>query len=468
MSSQQEIYIEKYLIPEIVSQLDNEELISFKAENSGGLDGFMSTLYNIQLKTKTAKGEKERLLIAKFMRGDVAFRESSKSYIQFANEIYIYGTVLPYYEKFLKDLGVTTINVKDLVPPTFVAKFGYIEGLSSSPQERECSLVMENLKPLGYQLGPRLVLNRDHLLHMCKTIGQYHALSYALRALNPNQLDRLKAGIITLPFIKEDDPNDANTNLYRVLYRHAFDRLFEFYERKFESNTFDRKSSKDLKLIECLHKLKAKYFEEPTRLMEKIRTKVEETEEDKLFGAILHGDYNRNNVLFKYKPAKGGKEEEKSVEDMKMIDFQEMRYGSPCLDLSFFMYFNTSEEERYEIWGVLLKSYHSTMFSTLSTILKASQKSKKEQEEILHHYSFEKFQKHFSRFAFYGVMICTHFLPWMLCSEEECAGLSKTFETDLHGEEFRKLSLEAGGDEVNMKVLNAIRHACEMGYMDDL
>ena len=56
MATQQEVYIEKYLIPEIVSQLENEELISFKTENSGGLDGFMSTLYNIHLKTQTPQG----------------------------------------------------------------------------------------------------------------------------------------------------------------------------------------------------------------------------------------------------------------------------------------------------------------------------------------------------------------------------------------------------------------------------
>lgn len=145
-----------------------------------------------------------------------------------------------------------------------------------------------------------------------------------------------------------------------------------------------------------------------------------------------------------------------------------MRYGSPCLDLSFFMYFNSSAEERYEIWGTLLKTYHSSMFSTLSTVLKASSKSKQEIEEILQHYTFEKFQAHFARFAIYGVIICLHFLPWILCSEEECSRLSEAFATDIHGEEFKELSLNSGGDEVNMQMLAALKHACEMGYMDDL
>lgn len=172
-------------------------------------------------------------------------------------------------------------------------------------------------------MGPRLVLNADHLTAMCKTLGVYHSFSYALRALNSCQMERLKAGIITLPFINHNDVNDASNNLYRVLYRCAFDRLFEFFDRQIDTNTFDRKSEKDLKLIECLLQMRKKYFQQPTELLERLRTKLDDNEEDKYFGAILHGDYNRNNVLFKYKTSKDQtKDEEKLVEDVKMIDFQ--------------------------------------------------------------------------------------------------------------------------------------------------
>lgn len=132
------------------------------------------------------------------------------------------------------------------------------------------------------------------------------------------------------------------------------------------------------------------------------------------------------------------------------------------------MYFNSTSEIRSGIWPELLQSYHSYMFETLSALLKASNKAPKEIEEILQHYSFEKFQSHFARFAFYGVMICTHFLPWMLSDEEECSRLSDLFANDFTGEEFYKLSMEAGGDPVNLEILTAFRHASEMGYMDDL
>lgn len=62
------------------------------------------------------------------MRGDHQFRVTSNAYIQFANEIYTYSTILPQYEKFLRELKVTSINIRNLVAPCYIAKFGYIEG----------------------------------------------------------------------------------------------------------------------------------------------------------------------------------------------------------------------------------------------------------------------------------------------------------------------------------------------------
>ncbi|XP_073835721.1 uncharacterized protein [Musca autumnalis] len=453
-------YIDKHLIPEIINKLDNEELISYSAEHSSGLDGFMSALYNIKLKTKSKKGEIDRLLIAKFMRGDVEFRVSSKSYIQFANEIFIYSDVLPQYEVLLNELQITSLKITDLVPTCYKAAFGYIEGLSSSLQDKEAALVLENLKPMGYGMGPRLILDRDHLVAMCIPLAKHHALSYALRALNNDQMERLRTGLNVMSFIP-NNPEEAKSHLYTILYRLAYDRFYDFFDRIIDTNTFDRKSNKDLKLIENLRKLREKYFAQPTKLMEKIRLGVEETEEDGKFAAILHGDYNRNNVLFKYN-------KEGQVEDVKMIDFQEVRYGSPVLDLSFFMYFNSSAEDRYKRWPELLNTYHTCMYETLEMILRASKKSHQEIEEILSCYTFEKFQRHFARFAFYGVIICMHFLPWMLCNEEECSELSDLFANDFTGERFRKLSIDAGGDAVNLEILAAMRHASEMGYMDDL
>lgn len=132
------------------------------------------------------------------------------------------------------------------------------------------------------------------------------------------------------------------------------------------------------------------------------------------------------------------------------------------------MYLNTSQQIRAEMWSCLLETYHSNMFSILAESLKTSSLTSTEMEEILKHYSLEKFLNHFKRFGLFGAMICLHFLPWLLCSEEECARFSELFANDVFGPEFYKHSITAGGDEVNKHIWAIIRHACDMGLMDEL
>lgn len=58
------------------------------------------------------------------------------------------------------------------------------------------------------------------------------------------------------------------------------------------------------------------------------------------------------------------------------------------------------------------------------------------------------------------------FLPTMYTSEKERAKLSHLFETDMHGEEFYKLSMECGGQGADEIILDILRHCSRMGYMD--
>lgn len=62
------------------------------------------------------------------MKGDIAFRESSKSFTQFQNEVFIYGKVLPYYNQVIRKSGNTSICVQNWVPEVYLSQFGYIEG----------------------------------------------------------------------------------------------------------------------------------------------------------------------------------------------------------------------------------------------------------------------------------------------------------------------------------------------------
>lgn len=62
------------------------------------------------------------------MKGDKHFRVNSKSYEQFANEIFIYAQVIPYYDGIIEKAGVGGVGSQNWIADIYVAKFGVFPG----------------------------------------------------------------------------------------------------------------------------------------------------------------------------------------------------------------------------------------------------------------------------------------------------------------------------------------------------
>lgn len=124
------------------------------------------------------------------------------------------------------------------------------------------------------------------------------------------------------------------------------------------------------------------------------------------------------------------------------------------------MYMNVPPTLRTAVWSSLLEHYHESLMTSLMDILKCSRN-----DECLNPYNYEKFLQHFSNFAFYGVMLGIHFVPWMVSSEEECERMGNLFENDMKSLEFQELSQTCGGIEASDRVLGICQHAFQMGYM---
>ena len=164
----------------------------------------------------------------------------------------------------------------------------------------EAILVMENISPLGFRNGPRLELDEDHLFSMTKLIAQYHSFSYATKITTNTDYNRLVKGIIPFPF----QPETGKKNVYHAIYTVGVRRFLDYFETV--------KGSHSEQLQNELSKMKAKYGANPVAIMDSFLV------EDKTFSVILHGDYNRNNVLFKYDSTEGFDK----PRDIKTIDFQ--------------------------------------------------------------------------------------------------------------------------------------------------
>lgn len=372
------------------------------------------------------------------MKGDDNFRELAKSMLMCSNEVFMYKTVIPFFKKYLKDNKAILFDPEEWwTPRVYFADHGMFSELSDA---EETILALENLKTSGYRMGPKIDLDEAHLRLMIKNIALYHSLSYALRIRKDPKLEEMASQLAPFSFLSESGEELG-----------SYKRLFEVGLHRFYNLVDDPKYQNSESFVSNVRRFKEKYGTNPLVLMESILKR------DDVFSIILHGDYVRNNVLFKYEQSEGFK----NPKGIKMYDFQEIRYATPVIDIAFFMYMNIHYTKREELWDSLLEYYHENLIASLTDILKCDKN-----DECLNPYSFNNFLDHLAKHAFYGVIICLHYVPWIACSEEECSKVAHWFETDMNGDEFFNITQICGGEDVDKRIVSIVKHASDKGYMN--
>jgi hypothetical protein len=299
-------------------------------------------------------------------------------------------------------------------------------------------LVLENLTTSGFRLGPRDKLDLHHILLMTKTLAEFHGSMYALKTHQSESFNNLVKSLRAFPFSSQD--KDC---CYDAFYGISLKRL-KLYA--------DNNSGNNLEI--AIMRLYEKYIKKPSLLLQ------EYLKEDLEFDIIIHGDFNRNNVMFKYPT-----HEDESPTFVKMFDFQWLKYASPVLDISFYLYMNLDPELFEEKFDEILTFYHENLVSTFKTI---SISREMKFDENLPFLSYEKFMKHFAKYAFYGCLISTWFLPVMLADEQTCAELATELTKDMFSEESTKVVLRAGGETAFNRVIGNVQHAFKRGYLNEI
>lgn len=374
------------------------------------------------------------------MKGDENLRNETNASALCLNELHIYKDVIPYYKRFLKDLNIQTFNPDSWIPKVYYADAKIIEELGDN---EETILVMENLSAKHFRMGPRVDLDEAHLELMARCIASYHSVSYAMRINNDPMLDKLVQGLVPYSFFASDG---SVLDVQQAFYKHGLKRVFNCVIK-------NEKLHLNKKFIQDVRNFKKVAYEHPLKFMESFLTK------DEVFSVILHGDYNRNNVLFHYSEPEGYDD----PTDIRMIDFQEVRYGTPAIDLSFFMYMNMPESIRTDFWDTLLKIYHNTLTECLKDILKCN-----DDDLQLKPYNYENFINHFNQNALYGACVSMIFLPMMACPEDECQRMTELYDNDYLSEELESLTMTCGGKNVDDRIVGILKHASEKGYLNIL
>lgn len=273
------------------------------------------------------------------MKGSEEFRQNSQSYLQFQNEIYVYDKILPYFNVYLIGKRIE-FDLGRWSPITYLSTY-----ILNDRSLLETVLVQENIQKNDFYIEPELYLTKDHFDIMIECLAQFHAVSLALRIENTKEFVNIIDKIGPLCF---EQPN-GSASLFDVLHGISTNRLFDY--------VLNRHEKYDVGFIQDINRLKEVVGDKPVKLLDRFR-QIDD------FSVIVHGDYHRNNLLFKKINNK--------VVNMKMIDFQQVRYGSPCLDLSFFMYLNISCELRHSVWDQCLQNYHQQLVKHTADILNIS------------------------------------------------------------------------------------------------
>lgn len=224
------------------------------------------------------------------MKGSEDFRIKTQSYVQFQNEIFVYEKILPFFKRYLADKNIK-FNPEDWTPKTFLNMC-----LPRATGHSETILVQENIKHLNFHTSQNLYLTENHFDFMIDYLAQLHSVSLALKISNDKDFVNLVQQLTPLCF---EDPS-GQPCLYDVLYDIATTRLFE--------NVFSGKYQKDEKFLQDVQELKRVVATKPVKLLDRFR-------EIDQFAVIVHGDFNRNNLMFKY-------DRNGCIEGMRMIDFQ--------------------------------------------------------------------------------------------------------------------------------------------------
>uniref|UniRef100_A0A1B6H676 CHK kinase-like domain-containing protein n=1 Tax=Homalodisca liturata TaxID=320908 RepID=A0A1B6H676_9HEMI len=273
---------------------------------------------------------------------------------QFQNEVFMYEKVLPFLDR-----DNTMISI---FPRYF---FG---SASESDNPSEYTLVLEDLRSSGFKLSPEILdLDFAHCALAFRKLGAFHALSFAAKQSNLKDFTNLVKNLVETRFL-EYNWEDAE-----YMYAGALDRaagpLLENGEKVEEINHFKNKLKNSLM-----------YFKSILTVQEPM-------------GVICHGDFCRNNVLYKY--------ENGSPVDIRFFDLATARYGSPMLDFTFFFFLNSSEKSRKLYKDEYLKIYHDSLSTTILGVKVPS---------------LEDFKEEFRRKAVYGFLISSFFKPALMDS----------------------------------------------------
>ncbi|XP_026809059.1 uncharacterized protein LOC113551174 [Rhopalosiphum maidis] len=261
-------------------------------------------------------------VLIKLKNRDQMIRVSSECDMLFHNELYFYEKIIPF---LMECRGPLVNDVNALSLP----RFFYGRNKGGELAEKDL-IIFENVNTLGYRYSKdQLFIDKDHLIVALQAIAKFHGLSYIAKHKNADRFRDFVADV-------QDTQSDANghwiaqNDLLKRIGKRGVDRLLKRSGERYRDNAQLRR----------LNRL----FDDAAGTL---RTGSDGREP---LSVLCHGDYCRASMMFQY-------DESGLPFDALIMDFFDVHYGSPALDLSLFLYTAASQRTRRTCLDELLDAY---------------------------------------------------------------------------------------------------------------
>lgn len=194
-------------------------------------------------------------------------------------------------------------------------------------------LVFDDLKSKGYKSFPRdRQLNFEQALPIVIKLAKLHATSVVVYEKNPAVMELCMEGSISTNPERQD---------FLVHYRNCAWTLGLVAEMEWGPEW--------TLIAEKLKKLSTVIIQKGCDLY---------LRDEKSFNVFNHNDLWIPNILFKF-------DEHELIQDVLFVDYQLSYFGSPGIDLNFFLYGSLNEFTRSSFMKKLIRTYHETLSTML-------------------------------------------------------------------------------------------------------
>ncbi|XP_031621483.1 uncharacterized protein LOC116339629 [Contarinia nasturtii] len=286
-------------------------------------DGFTSQLARIKISESGCDNTLQIMCKLAPLTDDPA--RKSKSYFIFRREATFYTEVMPKFAKFQEEKNLSKSDQFLAYPKCY--------GTIIDDENGDYAIILEDLRPQEFKLWPKVKTSPIENIRLAmREIGKFHGLSFAMKDQRPQEFSEF----------------EQFTDLYKVLFKSK--GVPDMFRNSYDYAIKSLKCENYKKIMREIRENFLEYFD--ACLNEKSSS---------YFGVICHGDFWNNNILYKFN-------KNDAAEDIRILDWQVLRYGSPAIDLITNIFTTTDKTMRDKEYDNFLRIYYESFSNTVKLL----------------------------------------------------------------------------------------------------